>query len=195
MFESNFLTGIVIFIALLLLFKRNNTTIRKTRPKHGLLGYSIVYTDQKTQNKKENVSYGAILYCAKYDLKGKPDYIFKKFLSKQLVPIEIKSGEIGDSDMPRKGDMLQLAAYFLIIQEVYGVKPKFGRLVYKDHMFIIKNTMSLRRETIRMLSRMRMMLRDGEEEAYPSYLKCRNCVCNGTVCEYCQSKERKRKTV
>lgn len=165
--------------------------MKKKPSKHGLMGYRIVYTDQKEENKKKNIDYGIILYSAKYDIQGKPDYIFQRYFGKALVPIEIKSGQIGDSKVPHKGDMLQLAAYFLIIEDVYKRKPKYGRLVYKDHMFIIRNTFRIRQEVLNTISRMRNMLEGSEEKANPSFITCRHCVCNGTVCKYCNTNKNK----
>lgn len=180
--------GFVLILTLCLFSTRLSGSVKKYRAKMNMIGYSIIYTDQKDNNKKVNIDYSTILYSVKYDIKGKPDYVFKNKITGALVPVEIKSGSIGDSKMPHKGDMLQLVTYFLIVNEVYGIKPKYGKLIYKDYMFKIRNTSKLRSEVKRTIARMRGMLKNGEEEVNPSFATCRYCVCNGTVCEYCKSK-------
>ncbi len=100
------------------------------------------------------------------------------------MPVELKSGRIGDALEPHRGDYLQLAAYFLLLEDVYGKRPRFGRLVYADYMFEVRNTAGVRREVLRTMAEMRRMLETGEGHAESSFVHCRHCVCNGTVCEF-----------
>ena len=142
---------------LFLVFKKPEIQIK--RPKLGVFGADIIYTDQKEKYKAPDIEYGKILYSEKYDLQGKPDYIFQKRWSKNLIPVELKSGTINEDDIrPHEGDMMQLAAYFLIIEDVYNKRPKEGRLIYSNYMFIIRNTWKLRRKTKQILAEMRDML-------------------------------------
>ena len=127
---------------------------------------------------------GKLLRSEKHNLRGKPDFIFKNMLTGRLVPMELKSGEIADT--PRHGDIMQLAAYFLIIEEAMGVRPKKGYLRYKNAMFKIKNTARLRRALLAVVADMRQMLATGEGQANPSFAHCRYCAANGTVCEFVQ---------
>lgn len=166
-----------------LLLKKPDIIIQK--PKIGVRGARIIYTDQYENKKDPDVEYGSILYSEKYNLRGKPDYIFEKKISKNLIPLELKSGSIKEEDIkPHEGDLMQLAAYFLIIEDLYNQRPKEGRLVYSNYMFIIKNTWQLRRKTKKILADMRDMLKTGEQNVNPSYIKCRYCICRETVCEY-----------
>lgn len=146
--------------------------------------YKIVYTDQKETVKKPDVVYGKILYSNKYDLKGKPDYIVKKHFSNKILPVELKSGSVKNGDVPYKGDLMQLTAYFLIIEDLYEKRPPFGYLVYSDFSFKVKNTRKLRKECLNNLKNMRKMLETGNGSAQPSYPKCRYCVCKDTVCKF-----------
>ena len=181
---------IVIFsllISLLVIFiiiRNNKINIKKLPSKHGLFGYYIFYADQKAGNDKTTSNFGKILYSSKYDIQGKPDYIYKKNFGKKLVPIEIKSGSIGDSPMPHIGDMYQLATYFIIIEDLYKIRPSYGRLVYKDYMFVIKNNFKIRNEVKKIIFRMRQMLRNPKEQANPSFATCKYCICRETVCEH-----------
>ncbi|NLK98639.1 CRISPR-associated protein Cas4 [Defluviitalea saccharophila] len=176
----SFLLGISL---LFLVFKKPEIQIK--RPKLGVFGADIIYTDQKEKYKAPDIEYGKILYSEKYDLQGKPDYIFQKRWSKNLIPVELKSGTINEDDIrPHEGDMMQLAAYFLIIEDVYNKRPKEGRLIYSNYMFIIRNTWKLRRKTKQILAEMRDMLKTGEQNVNPSFVKCRYCICRDTVCEH-----------
>lgn len=170
-----------IIILLAILLKR--PYFIKVRPTGTMLGYKLIYTDKKHEKKSDGVLYSKLLQSNRYNIRGKPDYIYKKIIGGGLMPIELKSGKIGDAKAPHEGDLLQLAAYFLIIEEEYQTKPKEGRLVYSDYMFKVKNTKRLRSRLLGTIYDMRNMLEGGEQEANPSYVHCRYCLCRGTVCE------------
>lgn len=175
-------------VALLLLYFRFfRWRIKKKKIQQGIPGYVLFYADQKGGTKGSD--FGKLLYASRYDLQGKPDYIFKRRWGRHMVPVEIKSGTIGADSKPHPGDRLQLATYFLIIEDVYGVRPRYGRLLYRDAMFVIRNTGDIRREVRRTVARMRKMLRDGQGVANNSYVTCRHCLCKDTVCKFSQEKK------
>lgn len=178
--------GIVFLLLVLLLVKNAKPTMRKLTVRDDVRGYALIYADQK-QGKKREEDFGKLLYSAKYELQGKPDYVFQSPILKKIVPVELKSGAIGEADFPHHGDLLQLGAYFLILEDVYGHKPPFGRLVYQDYMFEIKNTAKLRNEVLGTMKEMREMLQYGVGKAKPSFATCRPCVCNGTVCQFSET--------
>ena len=180
------LLGIVALLAVLLLLKHARPALRKMTARDDIPGYALLYADQK-HGRGATEDFGKLLYSAKYDLQGKPDYVFSSRLFRKIVPVELKSGSIGEAEEPHHGDYLQLAAYFLILEDVYGKKPAFGRLVYRDYMFEIKNTAKIRREVLTTVKDMRQMLIDGIAEPKPSFAHCRPCVCNGTVCRFSET--------
>ncbi len=155
--------------------------IKKTKPILHPFGYKIIYTDQKI-GRENNVVKSRLLKSEKFGLQGKPDFIYKNIFGK-IIPVELKSGKIKDGNLPHIGDMMQLATYFIIIEEVYGKKPRFGNLIYKDYMFKIKNTKGIRKEVIKTVDRMNDMLNSGKGEASCEFVKCRYCLCKG-VCEF-----------
>lgn len=173
----------IVLLCILFCLKYAKKSIKKKKARLWLPGYYIIYTDQAESVKKTGIIYHKLLYSSKYDIQGKPDYIFKNIFGK-LVPAEIKSGSIGQRATPYQGDLLQLTAYFLLTQEEFSKKPKFGLLIYHDYMFVVRNTWKLRRELKLTMARMREMLLTGEEWARAEYPACRHCVCRGTVCEY-----------
>ena len=171
---------LLIFISLLLIRPK---PIKKSKSKSLTpFGYILFYTDQNTKNKKPNVIYKKLLFSEKYNIQGKPDFVYKKF--NKCYVIELKSGSIKDDPMPHTGDLLQLVAYFLIIEDLYGYKVKKGKLIYNDYCFVVKNTRYLRKYLLNVLEDMRYMLKTGKGEATCSFSHCKYCMCRQTVCDF-----------
>lgn len=147
----------------------------KNKQELGVKFASPIYSDEKGTK---------LLVAAKLQLQGKPDYIFQTWFFKKYIPLEIKSGTLKE-DEPHVGDVYQLAAYFLIIEELYGKRPPYGKLVYANKTFKIKNTFKIRKQLKQTLIQMRNML-EGKNSlvADPSFIKCKHCVCKMTVCEF-----------
>ena len=178
----------IIFLILFLffIFKLNSKNIKKTKNnKLAPFGYSLFYTDQNTKIKKPKVIYKKLLYSETYNIQGKPDFIYKKFNTCYII--ELKSGCIKDDLMPHKGDLMQLVAYFLILEDL-GYKVKKGKLIYKDCCFIVKNNKYLKRQLLNTLKNMRAMLKTGEGEATCSFVHCKHCMCRQTVCDFYDKK-------
>ncbi|WP_352399410.1 hypothetical protein [Anaerotignum sp.] len=178
-----FFVVLLLGLFLVLYFRKHHWSMKKVVSSNKMWGYHLIYADQK-QGRKNEKDFGKLLYSAEFELQGKPDYIYKKRIGKGVVPVELKSGLIGEDPVPHKGDLLQLGAYFLILEDVYKVRPKFGRLIYQDYMFIVKNSKALRKEVQKTTKEMREMLIYGVGKAKPSFPTCRYCVCNGTVCTH-----------
>lgn len=150
------------------------------------LGYKLFYTDETPKKRKKKVIYKKILYSKKYNIQGKPDFIYKK--GNKCFVVELKSGKIKNNDMPYFGDLMQLVSYFLIVEDVYGYKVKKGKLIYSDCAFVVKNTKSLRRQVLEIIDSMRNMLKTGYGYANPSFIHCRYCMCRQTVCTHYKTK-------
>lgn len=174
------LVGAVILLTVFMgLFGR--TGIREIKDMPRFLLWKLVYTDMYTENKREDITYGKILYSEKYDIQGKPDLIYRHRITGDLLVVEIKSGQ---TDWPHNGDLLQVGAYMLIVEDIYSKAPKKAIISYKNKCFVVRNTHFLRRNVQETAGRMRQMLITGKEEANPSFANCRSCVCDQTVCEY-----------
>lgn len=168
---------VLILVGLLVLLYIGRPAIRMKQKKElGIRHASLIYTDEK----------GAKMLVAEaLGLQGKPDMIFESWLLKRLIPLEIKSGKLKE-EMPHLGDLYQLVTYFIIIEAVYGRKPPYGKLVYANKTFIVQNRKKLRREVLQVIEEMRDLLDEKiEVEVEPSYIKCKNCICKDTVCEFC----------
>lgn len=171
-----------LIILIVILIKSTSSAVSKKRRIRLPFGYKLIYTDQKGNKRLDSVVYSKFLYSKKYGLRGKPDFIYQR--GRDIIPVEIKSGTLGSASMPHRGDLYQLAAYFFIIEEEYGIRPQTGRLIYSDCMFIIYNNKEIRREFMRILKQMNTMLKTGKEKPVCDFAHCRHCVCRLTVCEF-----------
>lgn len=97
---------------------------------------------------------GKIMQSRNFGLSGKPDKVVKNGMN--IIPYEYKST---DANTPREGHMLQMAAYFVILEENYpGLNVEYGVLKYKNCAFRIENDPRLRGELFRIMDRMRSNL-------------------------------------
>lgn len=174
--------AVLVSITFILWLLLRPTLMVKDKKEIGVSRASMIYSDEKGTK---------LLYAEELGLKGKPDMVFQTWLLKKYVPVEIKSGKLKE-DTPHLGDVYQLVAYFLIIEEVWGKRPPYGKLIYANKTFKIRNTRKLRREVKEVMHQMREMLK-GEEKvpAEPSFIKCKNCICRETVCTWCKSEKSK----
>lgn len=173
------LIGFMIFCLVMLAFWLSFRPSIKVKDKKelGVKCAEPIYADEKGAK---------LLVAPELSLQGKPDFIFETWILKRYIPLEIKSAKIQE-EMPHLGDFYQLAAYFLIIEAVYGKRPPYGKLVYANKTFTIRNTAKLRKKIKKIVNNMQDML----EESYrpkpqPSFMKCKNCMCQHTVCEFCE---------
>ena len=161
--------------------------IKKCNKKLPFWPWILIYSDEKISDNQKHVTCSKILISQKYNLSGKPDMIYKNIFTQGLVPIELKSGTIGDRKKPRNGDLFQLVAYFIILKECFKKKPRYGFLIYSDYMFIIPNTKKLRTKIFKALKDMNNILKSGLKTKFISYKKdysvCKNCICNNSVCK------------
>lgn len=111
------------------------------------------------------------LYSERLKLVGRPDRIVKKGIA--YIPEEWKSAK-----RVRHGHRLQLATYFLLIEEKYGVRPPFGVIVLGDGSRVtVKNTDALRAEVLAVAAQIREQRAVLSEpiEVRPPASKCRSC--------------------
>ncbi len=108
---------------------------RMLRARSGLpIHARIVYSDTGAWREVERP-----LFSHRYALTGKPDYIVED--KGPLIPVEVKPNRIAPE--PRESDVMQLAAYGVLIQETYGALPPYGLLKYRDTVFRVDFTPAL----------------------------------------------------
>jgi CRISPR-associated exonuclease Cas4 len=80
---------------------------------------SIEYTDLMDDKTK-------ILQSDRYKIRGRPDYILKN--NSDIIPVEVKTGRVPRG--PHFSHILQLAAYFVLVEENFGQRPPYGLIRY-----------------------------------------------------------------
>jgi CRISPR-associated exonuclease Cas4 len=112
------------------------------------------------------------LFSARYGLTGKPDYVLS--IDGNYVPVEVKPSR--RSNQPYDSDLMQLAAYCLLIEEHSGRAPAYGLLRYAEHTFRLEYTEGVRAELLTILEEMRELLdADDCERSHDDERRCASC--------------------
>jgi len=112
------------------------------------------------------------LYSRRYGLTGRPDYLVR--VGSARVPVEVKSGQAPAE--PYEGHVLQLAAYCLLAEETFGVRPPYGLLRYDNATLQIPYDEFLRRRLLDTLAAMRQAHAEGSAQRnHESAQKCLRC--------------------
>lgn len=94
------------------------------------------------------------LFARRFGLTGKPDYLIERHGC--LIPVEVKPGRM--ASRPYESDLMQLAAYCLLVEETSGAAPPYGLLRYAGHTFRLDYTPHVRDEVLLLLDEMRAAL-------------------------------------
>ncbi len=143
-------------------------TARRARERLGLPAGRIVYADTGAWNPCERS-----LFSRHYSLVGKPDYLVQEH--RATVPVEVKPARRAPA--PYEGDVLQLAAYCLLVEEEYGRRPPWGYLKYQDAVWRIDYRPALRHQLLTRLERMRQDL--ASPDLLPSHREPQRCTTCG----------------
>jgi CRISPR-associated exonuclease Cas4 len=112
------------------------------------------------------------LYARRYGLTGKPDYLIAR--RGVTIPVEVKPGR--RSPRPYDADLMQLAAYCLLVEESTGRAPPYGLLRYADATFRLTYTEVVRDRLITTLEAMRDLLdADDAERSHDEARRCAGC--------------------
>ncbi len=119
------------------------------------------------------------LYAAKLGLTGKPDYLVRQ--GKQVIPVEVKTSRI--SGNPYDAHVYQLAAYCLLVESVYLVRPAYGILHYPHRTYKIPFTAGLESAVLSVLDEMRLgAQREAPDRSHESPVRCLGCGYNA-ICD------------
>jgi len=141
----------------------------------GIPAGEIIYSDHGTWFPQEEP-----LYSDRYNLVGRPDYLVQE-QNGAIIPVEVKSS--ASPPELHEGHILQLAAYCLLVEELYGVRPTYGILQYRDNAFSIQYTDSLEEDLLDLLEEMQdNMYLDELDRDHDDWRRCSQC----GVREYCQ---------
>jgi CRISPR-associated exonuclease Cas4 len=86
-----------------------------------------------------------VLVSREHGLTGKPDYIRRQ--GEELIPVEQKSRVVSVAG-PYDGELLQLAAYCLLVEERFGVRVRRGQLLYQNRSLEVPFDDGLRRKLL-----------------------------------------------
>ena len=141
---------------------------RSLHEQGGLPGGKIIYTDTGTWFRNDEP-----LHSIEFRLVGKPDYLVQQE-NGEIIPVEIKSGDAPETLWP--GHILQLAAYCLLVEDVYGVRPPFGILQYSDQAFTVEYSLDLEQDLFSIMEEMRKDHKEEDvERSHDDVMKCRSC--------------------
>lgn len=109
------------------------------------------------------------LFSRRYLLTGKPDYIVAQ--GEDLIPVEVKPGRTAEK--PYDSDVLQLAAYCLLLEDSVNRAPPHGLIKYDRATFSIEYNPRLRRQLLDTMESMRVDQRAAQ--VAPSHNNPRRC--------------------
>ncbi len=112
------------------------------------------------------------LVAARYGLVGKPDYLLER--GGAMIPVEVKPGR--RAPQPYDSDLMQLAAYCLLVEETTGHAPPCGYLRYANATFRLSYTPAVRRRLVALLAEMRALLdADDVARSHDDPRRCAGC--------------------
>jgi CRISPR-associated exonuclease Cas4 len=140
---------ILLFAALLLLAAGLVLLFRSRRARQetGLPPGEVIYQDTL----RTETAVLEPLFSRTFHLAGKPDYLVEE--GGEIVPVEVKTGRA--PARPYESHVMQLAAYCLLVSDIYGRRPTHGVIRYADRQFTLPYTVEVEDELLRVMDAMR----------------------------------------
>ena len=129
----------------------------------------VVYSDTGEWKRIERP-----LFSHTHALTGKPDYVVQ--VGSAVIPVEVKPTRT--APVPRESDVMQLAAYGLLIEETLGQgrASPYGLLKYRDAVFQIDFTDGLRARLLELMEAMRLdAVAEDVTRSHGESRRCRAC--------------------
>ena len=127
----------------------------------------VIFTDHNQWGTIEKPLYDPI-----FNLTGKPDYIVER--DEVIIPVEMKSGRV--TTAPYDSHIYQLAAYCLLIEKSFGIRPPHGILHYSNQDIAVDYTPQLEEDIIGLLRDIRAQdQRRNIGRSHDSPNRCRRC--------------------
>jgi CRISPR-associated exonuclease Cas4 len=141
---------------------------RYLRRRSGLPAGDVIYEDASGLGQE-------LLHSEHLNICGKPDYLLKD-RSGNLIPVEVKSGYAPGGDEPYDSHLMQLAAYFLLVEDALDCTPPYGFIRYRDRTLQVDNTDELRERLIDVIGEMRDLLMQGSaHRSHNQPVRCARC--------------------
>ena len=155
-------------VALLLLALVVGLKARQWWQESGLPSGDVIYTDTGTWYRQAEP-----LFSASLALTGRPDYLVEQ-ADGMIVPVEVKSGKAPTE--PYDGHVLQLAAYCVLVSEVYGIRPDHGIIQYRDKAFAVAFSWEMEEDLLDILTEMREdLFADDVDRNHHNWRRCAGC--------------------
>lgn len=153
------------------------TRANRLRRQSGIPPGEIVYEDVSGLARQP-------LYSRRLSLAGKPDYLLQD-PQQNLIPVEVKSGAVPRNGKPYESHLLQLAAYFFLIEDVLQQAAPYGLIRYRNQTIQIANTHELREQLMDVIAQMRILLSSGiPHRNHNQAQRCAHC----SVAEVCEER-------
>jgi CRISPR-associated exonuclease Cas4 len=139
----------------------------RRRKRLGLPAGRIIYTDTRGWGPVQEPLYDHML-----GLTGRPDYLVQN--GKHTIPVEVKSSQV--SHAPYDSHIYQLAAYCLLVESAFGVRPPYGILHYPNRTYAIDYTRQLETSLRALLEEIRSQERSKEvDRSHDQAARCARC--------------------
>ena len=146
----------------------------RQRRSTGLPAGRVIYSDHDQWGEVETP-----LYDPTFNLTGKPDYLIES--GEEIIPVEVKSRRL--TTTPYDSHIYQLAAYCLLIEQTFGIRPPHGLLHYSNQDIAVDYTPELEQSLIDIIREIRSASRRrGLDRSHQSANRCRGCGFN-SVCD------------
>jgi CRISPR-associated exonuclease Cas4 len=114
-----------------------------------------------------------VLVSHQHGLTGKPDFIRRE--GEELIPVEQKSRFISAAG-PYEGEILQLAAYCLLVEERFGKPVRRGQLLYQNRSLELLFDDRIRRKLLDAVAELRSAeVMSDVPRSHNSPARCRGC--------------------
>jgi CRISPR-associated exonuclease Cas4 len=130
----------------------------------GIPSGRVIYSDTSNWGKVEKPLFDPVLRIT-----GRPDYLVEH--GSRVIPVEVKSRN--SPTAPYDSHIYQLAAYCLLVEHEFGIRPNYGIIHYRNRTFAIDFTSSLEdaiKDTIR-----EMQERTNRSQVDRSHENSRSC--------------------
>jgi CRISPR-associated exonuclease Cas4 len=157
--------AITVGLALILLALIALISALRLRAATGLPWAPVVYHDADAWTPERP------LVARRLGLVGKPDYLIQ--MRGRLIPVEVKPGR--NAAHPYESDLMQLAAYCVLIEETTGAAPPYGLLRYAERTFRLSYTARVREKVLTLLDEMRNALDNDCDRSHDDPARCWGC--------------------
>jgi CRISPR-associated exonuclease Cas4 len=138
------------------------------RRKSGLPRGEVSYADASGRAQEPFIS-------KKLLMAGKPDYLMKD-RNGDLIPVEVKSSNAPRAGRPYESHLMQLAAYFLLLEDVLQRPVPYGLIRYRNRTLRVANTDDLRARLMDVIAQMRrLMAREVARRNHNRPQRCSRC--------------------